>query len=194
VSRGRLAAAVAVVLAAIVAVAALYIGGRGGGGGGHSVSVEVYTPAIGADGFFKVEYTCDGADISPPLTIKLSGSLEKARSLVIVMLDPDAPYGTFIHWVLYNVPVKGDTVELPENLPKAPRVPGVGLQGRNSFGFIGYGGPCPPRGDKPHHYIIRVYVLDTMLKLPAGATYGDVMKAAKGHILGRGEVVGLYKR
>ena len=195
---GKLAAATAAALAVVVAVVALYMGGGGGtegkGAGSYTVTVEVYTPAIGADGFFARKYTCDGADLSPPLTIKLSGDTAKARGLVIVMVDPDAPHGTFIHWVLYNVSVKSGTIEVPEGLPKKPTVPGLGLQGRNSFGFIGYGGPCPPWGDKPHHYIIRVYVLDTTLDLPTGATYAEVMMTVKGHVVGVGEIVGLYKR
>jgi Raf kinase inhibitor-like YbhB/YbcL family protein len=195
--RMKLVAAIAAVLIAIAVSSALYLQHlhRGGGtAGGYTVKVEVYTPAIGADGFFKKQYTCDGVNISPKLIIRLSGSLERAKSLAIVMLDPDAPHGTFIHWILYNVPVRADTITIPEGLPRTPSVPGMGLQGVNDFHIIGYGGPCPPRGDKPHHYIIRVYVLDTILNVPAGINYRDLMKAIKGHVIGKGEVVGLYKR
>ncbi len=187
-----LLAVAAIIAVAAVAAAAILLSGRGRG---YPVRVEVSTPAIGVDGFFSQRYTCDGEDLSPELRVRLSGDVGRIRSLVVVMVDPDAPGGTFIHWVLYDVPVSSPTIVIPEGLPRKPMVEGVGLQGRNSFGWIGYGGPCPPRGSKPHHYIIRVYALDTVsLGLPPGASYGEVMKALKGHVLGVGEVVGLYKR
>jgi Raf kinase inhibitor-like YbhB/YbcL family protein len=107
----------------------------------------------------------------------------------------------FVHWILYNIPVHhvptGETtitVIIPEGLPRGPYAKGYGIQGVNSFGWIGYGGPCPPRGDKPHHYIVRVYALDTTLDLPPGAGYDALMRAIKGHVLGVGELVGLYRR
>ncbi len=133
-----------------------------------------------------VKYTCNGEDVSPPLTWK--GQPESVVSYVLIVDDPDAPRGTFTHWVLYNIP--GSLTSLPENVPKKS-VTDYGLQGRNSFGRIGYGGPCPPPG-KPHRYIFKLYALDVKLDLGAGATKKQVLRAMEGHIISQTTLIGLY--
>ena len=106
------------------------------------------------------------------------------------MTDPDAPGGTFIHWVLYDIPAV--TRELPVGVPKQGQLSDNSRQGKNDFGKIGYGGPCPPGGT--HHYVFSLYALDTTLGLPAGASRSQVESAMKGHVLARGELTGLYSR
>ncbi|MDW8326466.1 MAG: YbhB/YbcL family Raf kinase inhibitor-like protein [Anaerolineales bacterium] len=135
------------------------------------------------------QYTCDGRDVSPPL--RWSGAPEGVRSFALIADDPDAPAGTWVHWVLYNLPA--NTIELPEGIPPTESVAGGGRQGRNDFGRLGYGGPCPPRG-KPHRYFFKLYALDTMLDLPARATKQDVERAMRGHILAEGQLMGTYQR
>jgi hypothetical protein len=137
------------------------------------------------------QYTCDGADVSPPLTWLTPPA--GVASFALIVEDPDAPGGTFIHWVLYDLP--GATASLPEGVPKSGELPQLGgaKQGRTSFGRTGYGGPCPPAGPA-HHYHFRLFALKTKLGLPAGATRDQVVKAMQAHELGRAELVGLYAR
>ncbi|ABL78345.1 YbhB/YbcL family Raf kinase inhibitor-like protein [Thermofilum pendens] len=133
------------------------------------------------------EYTCDGADESPDVSW---GELPPGtRSLVLLCVDPDAPRGTFVHWVLYNVPASATRV--PRSLPKAPTTP-FGLQGVNDFGFTGYGGPCPPSGT--HRYVFVLLALDSELALSGGADALTVLSKASGHVIGYGEVVLTYSR
>ena len=110
------------------------------------------------------------------------------------MDDPDAPVGTFVHWVLWNYPVSGGTLETPRGLPKNQRLTNGALQGLNDFGRPGYNGPMPPRGHGIHRYHVKVYALDTMLTLPAGSKKADLERALKGHILDQAELVGVYER
>jgi hypothetical protein len=126
-------------------------------------------------------FTCDGRDISPRLA--LHDIPAGARSLVLVMDDPDAPGGTWDHWVAYDIPV-GDVIE--EGVRR------LGVAGRNSWGRTGYGGPCPPRGT--HRYIFAVYALDTSLGLPAGAEKANVLQAIEGHVLAEARLMGRYAR
>jgi hypothetical protein len=135
-----------------------------------------------------VRHTCDGADLSPPLTF--SGVPEGAVSLAVVCDDPDAPAGVWDHFVLFNL--SPGTPGLPEGLPDTASYPDGSLSGRNSWGRLGYGGPCPPRGT--HRYFFTLYALDAMLDLPAGVTKGDVLRAAKGHILASATLMGRYRR
>ena len=146
---------------------------------------------FGENEFIPRKYTCEGIDINPPL--KLEGLSEKAVSVAIIVDDPDAPIGTFVHWVAWNIP---PTNEIPEGIPKEREVksPIEVVQGKNDFGRIGYNGPCPPRGHGIHHYHFKVYVLDTKLDLKAGATKRDLERAMKGHIIQQGEIIGLYER
>jgi Raf kinase inhibitor-like YbhB/YbcL family protein len=135
------------------------------------------------------EYTCNGQDISPPLTWGESPS--ETQSFVLIMDDPDAPGGAFTHWLLFNLPA--DSRELPEIVPPHNELASGALQGKNSFGKIGYGGPCPPPGSA-HHYRFTIYALDQVLDLMAGASRKQVIDAITGHILARGQLTGMYQR
>lgn len=135
------------------------------------------------------QLTCDGEDVSPLL--RWDGAPAGTKSFSLVTEDPDAPIGTFIHWVIYNLPES--TKELAENLPGQKELPNGARQGRNDFGKIGYGGPCPPRGPA-HRYYFRLYALDGKLELAPGASRGELDKAMKGHVLAQAELMGRYKR
>ena len=139
------------------------------------------------------QFTCDGADRSPAL--EWSGAPDQAKSFALIVEDPDAPGGTFIHWVLYDIP--GSVHVIPEGIPKGPTVSPLGgaKQGRTSFkGTPGYGGPCPPPG-AAHHYHFLLFALDkTTLGIEPGASRDDVMHAMRGHELAHGELVGTYAR
>lgn len=128
-----------------------------------------------------VRFTCDGANISPPLTF--SGVPKNAKSIALVMDDPDAPMGTWDHWIVWNLPVTAKIEEGKE--PDAPH-------GRNSFGKLHYGSPCPPSGT--HRYIFKAYALDSVLALAPGSTKHLLETAMKGHVLAEAKLVGLYKR
>jgi Raf kinase inhibitor-like YbhB/YbcL family protein len=133
-------------------------------------------------------YGCDGDDVSPPLTwINLP---ENTVSTALIMDDPDAPAGTWVHWVLYDLP--GDKTNLSEDMPKSSDLPGGGKQGSNSWGRTGYGGPCPPGG--AHRYFFKLYALDTFLSLKAGASKEELLQAMEGHILEQGQLMGIYSR
>jgi hypothetical protein len=133
--------------------------------------------------------TCEGADVSPPLA--WTNVPEGAKSLALICDDPDAPMGTWVHWVLYNLPP--DTRTLGENVPKKPALDNGAMQGTSDFRRPGYGGPCPPPG-KPHRYFFKLYALDTVLALKDGAAKKDVEKAMQGHVLAEGQLMGTYKR
>jgi len=134
------------------------------------------------------QYTCDGINISPPL--EWSGVPKNAKTIAIICDDPDAPAGTWVHWVLYNLPA--DKIGLIENTPATETLSGGGMQGTNDFKKIGYGGPCPPSGT--HRYFFKVYALESELSLKPGATKADVEKGMEGHIVSQGQLMGTYKR
>lgn len=134
------------------------------------------------------KYGCDGQDVSPPLN--WGDPPQNTRSLALIVDDPDAPGGTFVHWVLYNLPAHSRT--LAEGVPKAEKLADASLHGTNSWGRLGYGGPCPPRGT--HRYFFKLYALDNMLGLPSGASKQRLLEAMQGHILGQAEVMGTYLR
>ncbi|WP_319560622.1 YbhB/YbcL family Raf kinase inhibitor-like protein [Marispirochaeta sp.] len=134
------------------------------------------------------KYTCDGGDISPPLN--WTGVPGGVRTFALICDDPDAPMGTWVHWVVYNLPA--DMNELPEGVPGDEALPGGGLQGTNDFGRIGYGGPCPPAGS--HRYFLKLYALDTELSLGPGASKGELLAAMEGHVRGECRIVGRYSR
>jgi Raf kinase inhibitor-like YbhB/YbcL family protein len=134
------------------------------------------------------QYSCDGINISPPL--EWSGVPKPAKTLAIIADDPDAPAGTWVHWVVYNLPA--DTIGMVENLPSTEDLKGGGLQGKNDFEKIGYGGPCPPSGT--HRYLFKIYALDGDLPLKAGATKTEVEKAMSGHVLAQAQLMGTYHR
>ncbi len=135
------------------------------------------------------KFTCEGPNVSPAL--QWDAPPAGTQSLAIVMDDPDAPSGTWVHWVLFNLPAS--TRELPEGLSKAAELKDGSKQGRNDFGRTGYEGPCPPHGPA-HRYSLRLYALDTKLGLRAGSTKLDVEKAMRGHVLAQAELMGKYKR
>jgi len=159
---------------------------------GHSASpsgfrIESAAFKEGAD--IPARFTCEGENVSPQLA--WTAPPGNARSFVLIVEDPDAPAGIWTHWVVYNLPAQTRAME--ENTPKQAELPGGGVQGRNSFGRVGYGGPCPPAG-RAHRYFFRLYALDTLLKLAPGATRLDVLAAMKGHIVGEAHLMGRFKR
>lgn len=141
------------------------------------------------DGRVPKEFTCEGEDKSPPLSWGTPPSGTKEFALTVT--DPDAPGGTFTHWVLYRLPA--NAAELPAGIPKQPELPDGSRQGKTDFGRVGYGGPCPPPG-KPHRYVFTLYALDRNLDVPAGAMRWQVESAIEGHVLARGELTARYGR
>jgi Raf kinase inhibitor-like YbhB/YbcL family protein len=134
------------------------------------------------------QHTCDGVNVSPSL--EWSGVPKSAKTLVIFADDPDAPSGIWVHWVLYNLPA--DNIGMVENLPATDELKAGGFQGKNDFGKIGYGGPCPPSGT--HRYFFKIYALDSELPLKAGATKAEVEKAMEGHVVAQGQLMGTYRK
>ena len=153
------------------------------------MALELKTTAFAPGGSIPKKFTCDGPDISPALawTDPPAGT----QSFALIMDDPDAPVGTWVHWVLYDLPAGAR--ELAENFPKSEEAASGARQGRNDFRKIGYGGPCPPPGPA-HRYFFKLYALDAKLNLKAGATKPDVERAMKGHILAQAELIGRYGR
>ena len=133
-------------------------------------------------------YTCDGPDVSPDLA--WSGVPEEAASLALICDDPDAPMGTWVHWVLFNVPADAD--RLPAEIPPDATLENGACHGTNDFGKLGYGGPCPPGGT--HRYFFKLYALDTGLDLDSGISKAQLLEAIEGHILDEGQLMGTYKR
>lgn len=134
-------------------------------------------------------FTCDGEDLSPPLA--WHGVPVETRSFALVCDDPDAPRGTWVHWLLYNLPA--EAVELGAGVPRLPELPSRARQGINDGGDVGYGGPCPP-GGQPHRYFFRLHALDTSLNLPPGVNRADLEQAMAGHVLAVGTLMGTYER
>jgi Raf kinase inhibitor-like YbhB/YbcL family protein len=157
--------------------------------GGKAMGFELKSPSFNASDAIPKKFTCDGDDVSPAL--QWGGAPAGTQSLCLVMDDPDAPAGTWVHWVLYDLPPT--TAGLPENVPKERELASGGRQGRNDFGRIGYGGPCPPPG-RPHRYFLRFYALDTKTNLKPGASRAELDRAMKGHILAHAELMGRYGR
>jgi Raf kinase inhibitor-like YbhB/YbcL family protein len=135
------------------------------------------------------QFTCDGQDISPAL--QWGDVPAGTKSLALIADDPDAPVGTWVHWVLYDLPA--ETRTLPQGVPTTETLKNGAKQGRNDFKKIGYGGPCPPP-DKPHRYYFKLHALDTALTLMPGATKQQLLNAMTGHILGTGQLMGTYQR
>ncbi len=158
------------------------------GKGGNTMEVKITSTAFAEGGMIPSKYTCDGSDISPPL--RWEAVPEGTKSIALISDDPDAPVGTWVHWVLFNLPAEAR--ELEENIPPDETLPNGAKQGTSDFGRIGYGGPCPPSGT--HRYFFKIYALDTELDLAAGARKHQLLKAMEGHILGQGQLIGKYKR
>ena len=135
------------------------------------------------------KYTCDGSDVSVPLS--WGDPPQGTKSFALIADDPDAPAGTWVHWVLYDLPP--DTRELPESSSRQEHLENGAKQGKNDFGKIGYGGPCPPAGP-PHRYFFKLYALDQTTGLQAKAAKQQVLDAIKGHTLGEAQLIGTYKR
>lgn len=152
-------------------------------------TMKISSASFGAGEMIPKKFTCDGPDASPKLS--WTEPPAKTQSFALIMDDPDAPAGTWVHWVLFDLPA--DTRELAEGVAKQEQLPNGARQGRNDFGKIGYGGPCPPAGN-PHRYFFKLYALDAKVNLKAGATKADVESAMKGHILAHAEVIGKYGR
>lgn len=150
--------------------------------------MEIKSLAFSHMGNIPSIYTCDGKDISPP--ISWSGLPDGTKTLALISDDPDAPMGTWVHWVIYNIPASWNG--LPEGFPAVEETKEGIRQGLNDFRKIGYGGPCPPSGT--HRYFFKLYALDTELPLKPGATKMELLRAMKGHILASAELIGLYSR
>jgi Raf kinase inhibitor-like YbhB/YbcL family protein len=133
-------------------------------------------------------YTCDGPDVSPDLA--WSGVPETAASLALICDDPDAPVGTWVHWVLFNIPADADG--LSAEIPSDAILENGARHGKNDFGKLGYGGPCPPGGT--HRYFFKLYALDTQVELDSGSTKAQLLEAMEGHILAEAQLMGTYKR
>ncbi len=158
----------------------------GSGGFPESSSMTVSSTSFQNNDYLAAEYSCEGRDLSPEIHWKYQG---KAESYALICEDPDAPGGTFIHWVVYNIP--GAYVNLAKGFPKSGVPDGI-IQGRNDFGETGYNGPCPPKS-KVHHYVFTVYALDTRIT-DRNLSAAELKKAMKGHVKGSGSVTGLFKR
>ena len=151
--------------------------------GGKMETLRIKSSAFEEMGSIPRQYTCDGKDVNPPLTIE--GVPKAAKSMALIADDPDAPGGTWVHWVLWNI--DPTIAEIREK-----SVPLGAVQGRSDFGKNSYGGPCPPSG--VHRYFFKVYALDTMLTIAGNSTKADLERAMKGHVLAEGHLVGVYKR
>jgi len=153
-------------------------------GGEVDMALKVESPAFSNGGRIPQKYTCEGKDISPEL--RWEGAPSGVKSFVLIVDDPDAPRGTFTHWVLFDIPaVESGLIEGSKQ----------GKPGRNDFGKLGYGGPCPPKGHGVHRYFFRLYALDIpSLGLKEGVSRADVEAAMKGHILAQAETMGRYER
>ena len=142
--------------------------------------MKLTSPAFQNNAQIPSEHTCDGRDLSPPLSV--SGVPSKAKSLALVMDDPDAPVGNWDHWIVFNISPSAS------QMPKGTEPKGVA--GKNSWGRTGYGGPCPPSGT--HRYLFKLYALDAALNLPEGATKKELERAMQGHIISQAQLMGTY--
>jgi len=152
------------------------------------MTISLTSLAFLENGSIPPVHTCDGRDLSPALA--WSGVPPQAKSLALIVDDPDAPRGTWVHWVLYNLPASA--TGLPEGAGSGAGLPPGTAQGRNDFKRTGYGGPCPPSGS--HRYFFKLYALDATFDGLVEATKADLERAMEGHVLARGELVGTYQR
>ena len=153
------------------------------------MSIELTSPAFRHGTTIPKQFTGDGEDQSPPL--RWSEPPSGTRSVALICDDPDAPRGTWVHWVLFNLPPQ--IHELEEGVPTTGTLPSGAKQGKNDFGNIGYGGPAPPKG-KAHRYLFKLYALGVAVDLNPGATKAQLEAAMKGHILAEGQLMGTYRR
>lgn len=156
--------------------------------GDNKMSIKITSSAFKRESMIPARFTCDGEDISPPL--QWENLPQGTQTLAIIADDPDAPMGTFVHWVLYNLPA--DVNELAEAVPAREMLENGAIQGKTDFGRVGYGGPCPPSGT--HRYFFKIYALDKKVDIVGNADKSRLIIAMQGHILGQGELMGKYKR
>jgi len=154
----------------------------------EAVKLKLTSTSFEDGGMIPPRHTCDGANVSPALA--WSGVPENAAALALICDDPDAPMGTWVHWVLYDLPP--EVTELPEGVPTQEVLDSGARQGRNGSRGIGYAGPCPPSGT--HRYYFKLYALDQRVDLSPGATKKQLLAAMEGHILAEGQLMGRYKR
>ena len=152
------------------------------------MALEINSTAFSEGELIPARYTCDGPDVSPELS--WSGVPEAAKSLALICDDPDAPMGTWVHWVLFNIPPGANG--LPGEIPSDASLENGARHGRNDFRRLGYGGPCPPGGT--HRYFFKLYALDAELALESGITKAELLEAMQGHILDEGQLMGTYSR
>lgn len=152
------------------------------------MGIELKSSAFKDGGMIPSQFTCDGDDISPRLS--WDRIPDRAQSIALIMDDPDAPRGTWVHWVIYNIPP--DSLSLHEDIPADEELSGGAFHGINSWGNTGYGGPCPPNGI--HRYFFKIYALDEKVLTSPGATKQQLEDAMKGHILDEGQLMGMYER
>jgi Raf kinase inhibitor-like YbhB/YbcL family protein len=157
--------------------------------GGSSMSFVLKTTAFSGGGEIPSRYTCVGVNLSPALT--WSGVPGEAHALALIVDDPDAPMGTWTHWLIWNIPAQATS--LPEGVPAAEVLDNGARQGRNDFNRIGYGGPCPPPG-KAHRYFFKLYALDKRLEVKSGATWRELEAAITSHVLSKTELMGTFRR
>jgi hypothetical protein len=150
--------------------------------------MDLKSQAFNPGGMIPATYTCDGADTSPPLT--WSDPPAGTKSFALIMDDPDAPVGIWVHWVIWNIP--GTTRALEENVPKTASLPNGARQGTNDFKRLGYGGPCPPSGT--HRYFFKLYALGASLSLSPETTKSVLEDSMRPHILAQTELIGKYTR
>ncbi len=153
-------------------------------------SFELRSPAFAPNGTIPREYTCEGENVSPPL--EWSGAPPKTKAYALVVDDPDAPRGTFTHWLVYDIPAVQD--RLPKGVPHTGKLTDGRTQGRNDFDREGWDGPMPPKGHGAHRYFFKLYALDAPLGLDTGVSKGELGKAMRGHVLAETELVGRYER
>jgi len=156
--------------------------------GEKKMEIKITSSAFEDGGLIPPKYTCDGADVSPPLQWQKAPA--GTASIAVICDDPDAPMGTFVHWVLFNLPA--DTTQLAENIPAVDTLPNGAKQGVSDFRRVGYGGPCPPSGT--HRYFFKIYAVDAKFDIPGRADKAALLKAMTEHILGQGQLIGKYKR
>lgn len=177
-------------LLALVISAALGVFGRcqAQTRGGQTSDLRITSTAFQDGGIIPRQYTCDGKDASPPLA--WAGVPAEAKSLALIVDDPDAPVGTWVHWVVFNIPP--DVLSLPERIPQASTLTNGAQQGVNSWNRLGYGGPCPPRGQ--HRYFFKLYALDVSLNPQSRMNKAQVLGAMRGHVLAETQIMGTYSR
>lgn len=157
----------------------------------QGVEFELRSPNFPKGGRIPAKHTCDSEDLSPKLEWR--NAPEGTKSYALIMYDPDAPIGTFVHWVLYNIP--GNLMIIEEGVPKEREIPGLGLHGVNDFGFQGYGGPCPPRGHGEHRYYFALHATNVeRFDLSPGVSATKVLNRIKNHVIGYAVLIGKYSR